>query len=104
MKDVNSCSWLKWPRTPRRFAAAPNFRSDRSEADMPRASGACRSDENDPKQPQRFTENVGRNDPLLDAEYIRVVRIDPYLDPMMIGGPESLKPGEVSIEGRIGAP
>jgi hypothetical protein len=34
--------------TPRRFAAVPNFGSDRSEADMPRASGACRSDENDP--------------------------------------------------------
>jgi len=33
--------------TPRRFAAVPNFGSDRSEADMPRASGACRSDEND---------------------------------------------------------
>jgi len=31
--------------TPRRFAAAPNFGSDRREADMTRASWACRSDE-----------------------------------------------------------
>ena len=34
--------------TPRRFAAAPNFDSDRREADMTRASWACRSDEFDP--------------------------------------------------------
>src|SRR5258707_14696343 len=33
--------------TPRRFAAARKFGRDRSEADMPRASGACRSDGND---------------------------------------------------------
>jgi hypothetical protein len=36
--------------TPRRFAAVRRFGRDRSEADMPRASGAGRSDENDPKQ------------------------------------------------------
>jgi ketosteroid isomerase-like protein len=36
--------------TARRFAAVPSFGSDRSEADIPRASGACRSDENDPKR------------------------------------------------------
>ncbi len=55
--DAAGCSWLFNARiasrmtangTPRRFAAVPNFGSDRSEADMPRASGACRSDENDP--------------------------------------------------------
>ena len=33
--------------TLRRFAAVPNFGSDRSEADMPRALGAHRSDENE---------------------------------------------------------
>jgi signal transduction histidine kinase len=33
----------------RRFAAVRRFGRDRSEADMPRASGAGRSDENDPK-------------------------------------------------------
>src|ERR1700731_187231 len=33
---------------PRRFAAVRRFGRDRSEADMPRASGAGRSDENDP--------------------------------------------------------
>src|SRR5436190_13175605 len=31
-----------------REARVPNFGSDRSEADMPRASGACRSGENGP--------------------------------------------------------
>ena len=36
--------------TPRRFAAVRRFGSDRSEADMPRASGAGRSDENDPSR------------------------------------------------------
>src|ERR1700732_701492 len=34
--------------TKRRFAAVRRFGRDRSEADMPRASGAGRSDENDP--------------------------------------------------------
>ena len=34
--------------TPRRIAAVRRFGRDRSEADMPRASGAGRSDENDP--------------------------------------------------------
>src|ERR1700730_12001419 len=34
--------------TPRRFAAVRRFGRDRSEADMPRASGAGQSDENDP--------------------------------------------------------
>jgi hypothetical protein len=33
---------------PRRIAAVRRFGRDRSEADMPRASGAGRSDENDP--------------------------------------------------------
>jgi putative ABC transport system substrate-binding protein len=36
--------------TPRRFAAVRRFGRDRSEADMPRASGAGRSDENDPTE------------------------------------------------------
>ena len=36
--------------TPRRFAAVRRFGRDRSEADVPRASGAGRSDENDPKR------------------------------------------------------
>jgi hypothetical protein len=36
------------PGTPRRFAAVRRFGRDRSEADMPRASEAGRSDENDP--------------------------------------------------------
>src|SRR2546429_4266594 len=36
--------------TARRFAAVPSFGSDWSEGDIPRASGACRSDENDPKR------------------------------------------------------
>src|ERR1700731_2151146 len=36
--------------TPRRFAAVRRFGRDRSEADMPRASGAGRSDENDPSR------------------------------------------------------
>src|SRR5262249_13145450 len=40
-------------------------------------------------------EDVGCNDPLPDAEHIRVVRIDTDLDPMMVGSAESLKPGEV---------
>src|SRR5580704_15099383 len=35
------------PGTPRRFAAVRRFGRDRGEADMPRASGAGRSDEND---------------------------------------------------------
>jgi len=35
--------------TPRRFAAVRRFGRDRSEADMPRGSGAGRSDENDPE-------------------------------------------------------
>jgi hypothetical protein len=35
--------------TPRRIAAVRRFGRDRSEADMPRASGAGRSDENDPE-------------------------------------------------------
>jgi hypothetical protein len=35
--------------TPRRIAAVRRFGRDRSEADMPRASEAGRSDENDPK-------------------------------------------------------
>ena len=34
--------------TSRRFAAVRRFERDRSEADMPRASEAGRSDENDP--------------------------------------------------------
>jgi hypothetical protein len=41
--------------TPRRFAAAPNFGSDRREADMTRASWACRSDEFDRKQSSEGT-------------------------------------------------
>jgi hypothetical protein len=36
--------------TPRRFAAVRRFGRDGSEADMPRASGAGRSDENDPNR------------------------------------------------------
>src|SRR6516165_10516187 len=40
-------------------------------------------------------DDVGCNDPLPDAEHIRVVRIDTDLDPMMVGSAESLKPGEV---------
>jgi hypothetical protein len=36
--------------TPRRIAAVRRFGRDRSEADMPRASGAGRSDENDPQE------------------------------------------------------
>jgi hypothetical protein len=36
--------------TPRRFAAVRRFGRDGSEADMPRASEAGRSDENDPKE------------------------------------------------------
>src|SRR5262249_28164067 len=40
-------------------------------------------------------DDVGCNDPLPDAEHIRVVRIDADFDPMMIGGAESLEPGEV---------
>ena len=36
--------------TKRRFAAVRRFGRDRSEADMPRASGAGRSDENDPTE------------------------------------------------------
>src|ERR1700732_1011583 len=46
-------AWPKLPRPsstlpPRRFAAVRRFGRDRSEADMPRASGAGRPDENDP--------------------------------------------------------
>src|SRR5947199_1669725 len=37
--------------TSRHFAVVPNDGRDRSEADMPRASGACRSGENDPFLP-----------------------------------------------------
>jgi hypothetical protein len=36
--------------TPRRFTAVPNFRSDRSEADMARASRTCRSDDGHPRR------------------------------------------------------
>jgi hypothetical protein len=36
--------------TSRRFAAVRSFGRDRSEADMPRGSRACRSDENDPQR------------------------------------------------------
>jgi hypothetical protein len=39
-----------FPGTPRRIAAVRRFRRDRSEVDMPRASEAGRSDENDPKR------------------------------------------------------
>ena len=47
-----------WPKLPRpsstlplhRFAAVRRFGRDRSEADMPRASEAGRSDENDPSR------------------------------------------------------
>jgi hypothetical protein len=47
-------AWPKLPRPsstlpPRRFAAVRRFGRDRSEADMPRASEAGRSDENDPE-------------------------------------------------------
>jgi hypothetical protein len=35
--------------TSRRIAAVRRFGRDRSEADMPRPSGAARSDENDPE-------------------------------------------------------
>jgi len=35
-------------------------------------------------------DDVGCNDPLSDPEHIRVVRIDADLDPMMVGGAESL--------------
>src|SRR6516225_4833726 len=48
--------------------------------------------------PQGFThtlDEVGCYDPLPDAEHIRVVRIDADFDPMMVGGAESLQPGEV---------
>src|SRR6202022_621413 len=53
--QVRICERLggKFPgptRPPRRIAAVRSFGRDRSEADMPRASGAGRSDENDPKQ------------------------------------------------------
>src|SRR5271157_2991971 len=49
-------AWPKLPRPssilpPRRFAAVRRFGRDQSEADMPRASEAGRSDENDPKPP-----------------------------------------------------
>ena len=49
-------AWPKLPRPsstlpPRRIAAVRRFGRDRSEADMPRASGAGRSDENAPKRP-----------------------------------------------------
>jgi hypothetical protein len=40
-------------------------------------------------------DDVGCNDPLPDDEHIRVVRIDADLDPMVVGGAESFKPGEV---------
>src|SRR6476661_7375452 len=46
------------PGTSRRFAAVRRFGRDRSEADMPRASGAGRSDQNDPdcvKTPRGIT-------------------------------------------------
>ena len=48
-------AWPKLPRPsstlpPRRFAAVRRFGRDRSEADMPRASEAGRSDENDPNR------------------------------------------------------
>src|ERR1700732_5572063 len=39
-------SWMSAVGTPRRIAAVRRFGRDRSEADMPRASGAGRSDEN----------------------------------------------------------
>src|ERR1700731_4472727 len=52
--QVRFCERLgvKFPgptRPPRRFAAVRRFGRDRSEADMPRASEAGRSDENEPK-------------------------------------------------------
>src|SRR3984893_18649112 len=48
-------AWPKLPRPsstlpPRRIAAVRRFGRDRSEADMPRASGGGRSDENDPTE------------------------------------------------------
>src|ERR1700687_2892312 len=45
--------------TPRRIAAVRRFGRDRSEADMPRASEAGRSDENDPKQTLVAIRSVG---------------------------------------------
>src|SRR5262249_45484418 len=44
------------------FAAVPNFGRDRSEADIPRASGGSRSDKNDPeptKAPSKSRSAVG---------------------------------------------
>src|ERR1700694_5319666 len=45
--------------TPRRFAAVRRFGRDRTEADMPRASEAGRSDENDPERSLRLRRSTG---------------------------------------------
>ena len=42
------------------------------------------------RKPSLTLDDVGCNDPLSDPEHIRVVRIDADLDPMMVGGAESL--------------
>src|SRR6266436_1795518 len=48
------------PGTPRRFAAVPNFGSDRGEADMPRPPAGFRSVAYNPKQTSRSVTQAWR--------------------------------------------
>jgi hypothetical protein len=92
------CSLKKWSqRTPSRkylgrlLARADEVMNDEAAPVHP----VSYSKEVVPRKASLTLDDVGYSDPLPDDEHIPVVRIDADLDPMVVGGAESFKPGQV---------